>query len=66
MLNPEIIFLNIFYSFLALETAASKNYVEVEVNDGCIKPTDRSSFKIWQYYTASNSSEAKNSGVMIA
>ena len=41
--------------------AASEGDVEVEVNDGCIKQTDRSSYYIWQYFTVSNSnsSEAK-------
>ena len=39
--------------------AASEGDVEVEVNDGCIKQTDRSSYYIWQYFTVSNLSEAK-------
>ena len=45
---------------------ASKCYVEVEVNDGCIKQTDRSSYYIWQYFTVSNSSEAEKGGANIA
>ena len=48
--------------------AASEGDVEVEVNDGCIKQTDRSSYYIWQYFTVSNSnsSEAKKGGAKIA
>ena len=44
----------------------SEDNVEVEVNDGCIKQTDRSSYYIWQYFTVSNSSEAKKGGAKIA
>ena len=37
-----------------------------EVDDGCIQQTDRSSYYIWQYFTVSNSSEAKKGGAKIA
>jgi hypothetical protein len=40
--------------------------VKVEVDDGCIQQTDRSSYYIWQYFTVSNSSEAKKGGAKIA
>ena len=46
--------------------AASEGDMEVEVNDGFIKQTDRSSYYIWQYFTVSNSSEAKKGGAKIA
>ena len=59
--NPEIIFLNMYF-FLTRESrremVAREGDVEVEVNDGCIKQTDRASYYIWQYLTVSNSSEA--------
>ena len=51
-LNPAIVFLNIY--FLAREVVESKDNEEVEVNDGCIKLTDRSSYYIWQYFTVPN------------
>ena len=53
--NPEIIFL---YIYITRDMAAREGDVEVEVNDGCIKQTDRASYYIWQYLTVSNSSEA--------
>ena len=53
--NPEIIFL---YIYITRDMAAREGDVEVEVNDGCIKQTDRVSYYIWQYLTVSNSSEA--------
>ena len=46
--------------------AGSEDDEEVEVNDGFIKQTDRSSYYIWQYFTVSNSSEAKKGGAKIA
>ena len=46
--------------------AGNEDDVEVEVDDGCIKQTDRSSYYIWQYFTVSNSSEAKKGGAKIA
>ena len=61
--NPEIIFL---YIYITRDMAAREGDVEVEVNDGCIKQTDRSSYYIWQYFTVSNSSEAKKGGAKIA
>ena len=41
--------------------AGNEDYVEVELNNGCIEQTDRSTYFIWQYFTVSNSSEAKKS-----
>ena len=40
--------------------------MEVEVDNDCIQQTDRSSYYIWQYFTVSNSSEAKKGGAKIA
>ena len=64
--EPRDYFLEYILFFLAREMAASEDDVEVEVNDGCIKPTDWSSYKIWKYFTVSNSSETKTGGVKIA
>ena len=64
--NPEIIFFNIYFFFTKREMAASEGDVEVKVNDGCIKLTDRSSYYIWQFFTVSNSSEVKKDGAKIA
>ena len=65
--NPEFIFLNIYFFKKNKRRvwAASEGNVEVEVNDGCIKQTDRSSYYIWQYFTVSNSSEAKTGGKIV-
>ena len=69
-LNPEIISYIYIYIYilyiLALEMAGDKDGIEVEVDDGCIKQTVRSSYYILQYFTVSNSSEAKKGGVKIA
>ena len=54
------------FCFSTREMAASEGDVEVEVNDGCIKQTYRSSYYIWQYFTLSNLSEAKKGGAKIA
>ena len=66
--NPEFIFLNIYFFKKNKRRvwAASEGNVEVEVNDGCIKQTDGSSYYIWQYFTVSNSSETKKGGAKIA
>ena len=40
--------------------------MEVELNNGCIEQTDRSTYFIWQHFTVSNSSEAKKVGAKIA
>ena len=39
--------------------------MEVEVDDVCIKQTDRPSYYIWQYFTVLNSSEATKGGAKI-
>jgi hypothetical protein len=46
--------------------AGNEDDVEVEVDGGCIQQTDRPSYSIWQYFTVSNASEAKNGGAKIA
>ena len=45
--------------------AENEDDVEVEVDDGCIKQTDGSSYYIWQYFTVLNSSEATKGGAKI-
>ena len=52
--------------FSAREMAGNEDDVEVEVDNGCIQQTDRSSYYIWQCFTVSNSSEAKKGGAKIA
>ena len=50
----------------SMRVAGSMDNVEVEVNDGCIKQTDRYSYYIWQYFFVSNSSGAKKGSAKIA
>ena len=53
--NP--VFCTIFFGHEKTRMAA--NEVDLEIEDGCIKETESSSYYIWQYFTVSNSSDPK-------
>ena len=60
--NP--VFCTIFFGHEKTRMAA--NEVDLEIEDGCIKETESSSYYIWQYFTVSNSSDPKKGGAKIA